>query len=451
MKSWIVLLGVFFFFGVAKSQTKTRVLFILDASNSMNVAWGNETRIHVAKEVLSQEIESLRGIKNVEIALRIYGHQSVVTNSFQDCNDTRLEVPFGKDNLTAIKEKIKTIQAKGATPIARSLEASASDFPDTLAKNYIILITDGLESCDNDPCVIAKKLKEKGVKVTPFVIGLGLDLSYLNQFSCIGSFSEAENKEAFKKVLDNIVQQVILRTTAQINLNDSKGKPKETDVTVLLKESESKKLKYTFMHTMNRWGNPDTVVIDPSLRYDVEVQTIPPVLKKGVTLLPNTHNIISVDVPQGYIRVKSTQPLVNQSIVVRVSKAQENQTLHHQMVNETNKFLVGKYDLEILSLPRLRRTVTVNPLETSEIEIPTPGKLNIASNKPVVAQLFYEAYPSEWTWIYNFPTDITKGEVFLLPGNYKIVYRIKERKSTAYTSVKYIVVQENKSNQITLE
>ncbi|MFN5735639.1 MAG: vWA domain-containing protein, partial [Flavobacteriales bacterium] len=218
MKSWIVLLGVFFFFGVAKSQTKTRVLFILDASNSMNVAWGNETRIHVAKEVLSQEIESLRGIKNVEIALRIYGHQSVVTNSFQDCNDTRLEVPFGKDNLTAIKEKIKTIQAKGATPIARSLEASASDFPDTLAKNYIILITDGLESCDNDPCVIAKKLKEKGVKVTPFVIGLGLDLSYLNQFSCIGSFSEAENKEAFKKVLDNIVQQVILRTTAQINL-----------------------------------------------------------------------------------------------------------------------------------------------------------------------------------------------------------------------------------------
>ena len=287
--------------------------------------------------------------------------------------------------------------------------------------------------------------------MTPFVIGLGLDLSYLNQFSCIGSFSEAENKEAFKKVLDNIVQQVILRTTAQINLNDSKGKPKETDVTVLLKESESKKLKYTFMHTMNRWGNPDTVVIDPSLRYDVEVQTIPPVLKKGVTLLPNTHNIISVDVPQGYIRVKSTQPLVNQSIVVRVSKAQENQTLHHQMVNETNKFLVGKYDLEILSLPRLRRTVTVNPLETSEIEIPTPGKLNIASNKPVVAQLFYEAYPSEWTWIYNFPTDITKGEVFLLPGNYKIVYRIKERKSTAYTSVKYIVIQENKSNQITLE
>jgi Ca-activated chloride channel homolog len=136
MKSWIVLLGVFFFFGVAKSQTKTRVLFILDASNSMNVAWGNETRIHVAKEVLSQEIESLRGIKNVEIALRIYGHQSVVTNSFQDCNDTRLEVPFGKDNLTAIKEKIKTIQAKGATPIARSLEASASDFPDTLAKYH---------------------------------------------------------------------------------------------------------------------------------------------------------------------------------------------------------------------------------------------------------------------------------------------------------------------------
>ncbi|MFM7565658.1 MAG: vWA domain-containing protein [Flavobacteriales bacterium] len=451
MKSWIVLLGVFFFFGTAKSQTKTRVLFILDASNSMNVTWGSETRIQAARDVLSQEVESMRGFKNLEIALRVYGHQSTVTNSFQDCNDTKLEVPFGNDNFTIIKDKIKNIQAKGATPIARSLEASANDFPDTLARNYIILITDGLESCDNDPCIIAKKLKEKGVKVTPFVIGLGLDLSYLNQFSCIGTFSEAENKQAFKKVLDNIVQQVVLRTTAQINLNDSKGKPKETDVTVVLKEAGTEKIKYTFMHTLNRWGNPDTVFIDPNLRYDAQVYTIPPVTKKGITLVPNTHNIIPIDVPQGFIRVKSTQTLGTQPIEVRVSKSQEKQTLHHQRVNDINKFLVGKYDLEILTMPRMYRTVTVNPLEISEIEIPAPGTLVVTSSKPVVAQLFYESYPSEWTWIYNFPTDMTQGEIALLPGNYKIVYRTKERKSTAYTTVNNTQIKENKTTQIQLQ
>jgi Ca-activated chloride channel family protein len=162
-----------------------RVLFILDASNSMNSSWGTQTRIQAAREVLNQELEVLRNVPNVEVALRIYGHQTPFNNLEQDCNDTKLEVPFGKNSLEQIKLKIKSVEAKGATPIARSLEAAANDFPDTLARNIIILITDGLESCDNDPCVIAKKLKTKGVKVTPFVIGLGMDMSYLDKFSCI--------------------------------------------------------------------------------------------------------------------------------------------------------------------------------------------------------------------------------------------------------------------------
>ena len=163
-----------------QSIRKTRILFILDASNSMNSEWGKQTRIQAAKEVLIQELEALRGVENTEAALRIYGHQTPFDKNEQDCNDTKLEVPFAKDNLNAIQLKIKNLVAKGATPIARSLEAAASDFPDTLSKNYIILITDGLESCDNDPCIIAKKLKEKGVKVTPFVIGLGMDMSSLS-------------------------------------------------------------------------------------------------------------------------------------------------------------------------------------------------------------------------------------------------------------------------------
>ena len=124
-------------------------------------------------------MEQFKGVPNVEIALRIYGHQTPITNDTQDCNDTKLEVPFSVGNIDIIKNKIRGLIAKGATPIARSLEAAAGDFPDTTSRNVIILITDGLESCDNNPCIIAKKLREKGVKVTPFVIGLGMDLSYL--------------------------------------------------------------------------------------------------------------------------------------------------------------------------------------------------------------------------------------------------------------------------------
>ena len=141
----------------------------------MNDKWTtDQTRIQAAKELLANAIDSLVGTPNLEVALRVYGHQSPITLTSQDCADTKLEVPFSKDNFTKIKYRIKSIEAKGTTPIARSLEAAASDFPDTNSINIIILITDGLEACDNDPCVIAKKLHDKGVRVTPFVIGLGI-------------------------------------------------------------------------------------------------------------------------------------------------------------------------------------------------------------------------------------------------------------------------------------
>ena len=116
-------------------QAKTRILFILDASNSMNAKWDHETRIQAAKTLLIKAVDSLSGNQNLEIGLRVYGHQSPITATYQDCADTKLEVPFAPNNFAAVKNRIKTIEAKGTTPIARSLEAAADDFPDRKANN----------------------------------------------------------------------------------------------------------------------------------------------------------------------------------------------------------------------------------------------------------------------------------------------------------------------------
>jgi Ca-activated chloride channel family protein len=81
----------------------TRILFILDASNSMNLDWNNQTRMAAAKEVLVKSLDGLKEVPDLEIALRVYGHQSVVTNTYQDCQDTKLEVPFAPNNMTPLK------------------------------------------------------------------------------------------------------------------------------------------------------------------------------------------------------------------------------------------------------------------------------------------------------------------------------------------------------------
>ena len=84
----------------------TRILFILDASNSMNAKWDAQTRLEAAKELLAQAVDSLKGTPNLEIALRVYGHQSPITATYQDCNDTKLEIPFGADNYDKVKSRI---------------------------------------------------------------------------------------------------------------------------------------------------------------------------------------------------------------------------------------------------------------------------------------------------------------------------------------------------------
>src|SRR5690554_5339093 len=263
----------------------TRILFILDASNSMNKKWGQESRFITAKRILSNSVDSLRGIPNLEIALRVYGHQSPITATYQDCSDTKLEVPFGTNNHQAILNKIKTIRAKGTTPIARSLEQAADDFPDRKARNIIILITDGIEACDDEPCVIADKLRAKGITISPFVIGLGMDMSYLSHFDCYGNYKSAEDPLAFEAVLKNVVNKALVNTTVQININDIHKKPSETNVTMFLYKAGTNEVAYTYTNTLNHLDLPDTLILDPSIKYDLYVNTLPQQVNRKSTRL----------------------------------------------------------------------------------------------------------------------------------------------------------------------
>jgi len=139
--------------------------------------WESGAKIDVAQRLMGQMLDSLQGIQeegNFQLALRVYGHQKPVPP--QDCSDTRLEVPFSNGNIYKIKRVLKAINPKGTTPIAGSLLKASYDFPPcTDCRNIVILITDGVEACDGDPCVVSKRLQQKGIILKPFVIGIGLD------------------------------------------------------------------------------------------------------------------------------------------------------------------------------------------------------------------------------------------------------------------------------------
>jgi Ca-activated chloride channel family protein len=146
---------------------KTRILFVLDASGSMNAQWGNDqSRMDVAKNILTRLVDSLRVNPKLELALRVYGHR--YSRQSNNCNDSQLEVPFGMNNHSAIISEIKDLTPRGVTPITYSLLQAANDFPPRSGyRNILILITDGVESCGGDPCEASISLQKKACSSVP--------------------------------------------------------------------------------------------------------------------------------------------------------------------------------------------------------------------------------------------------------------------------------------------
>ncbi len=248
-----------------KAKPLTRIEFVFDASYSMFGQWQSGMKMDLAKKMLSEFLDSIEGTPDLEIAFRAYGHQ-VPLRPERSCTDTKLEVPFSKNNYQAIRNKLKTIVPKGTTPIAYTLEQCGGDFPTASSpnvRNIIILITDGIEECDGDPCAVSLALQKKGIVLKPFVIGVGLDESFMNAFGCIGKFYDASSESNFKSILNVVISQALNSTTVQVNLNDQIGRPTETDVNMTFYDQQSGVIHYNYIHTINNKGVPDTLVLDP--------------------------------------------------------------------------------------------------------------------------------------------------------------------------------------------
>lgn len=415
---------------------KSRILFIFDASNSMAGQWDGEVKIDIARRVLIEMVDSLESMDNVEMALRVYGHQSPVPP--QDCEDTKLEVPFSPNNASRIRQKLRFITPKGTTPIAHSLELSPEDFPPCdRCRNIIVLITDGVEACAGDPCEVSRNLQKRGIVLRPFIIGIGTDMGFRETFNCIGEYYDSPSKKEFKEALKVVITQALNATSAQVNLLDSRNKPKESDVNVIFYDQLSGKIRYNMIHTLDSKGKPDTLTLDHLSTYNVVAQTIPPVSVDSVSLTAGRHNIIGLDTPQGYLFIKTTggKAYDNEKILVR--KANGNKTINVQQMGSSERYIVGKYDLEIPVYPLiLLEDVEIQQSYTTTVEIPEPGAAIFTSGQTGFGSVYQLTEDGDQLWALNLREGIKSQKVYLQPGSYRVIFRRADLKSTSYTIVR---------------
>ena len=417
-----------------KPEPLTRILFVFDASNSMYGRWQTGTRMEVAQRLMRELLDSLGRVEkpHFELALRVYGHQKPVPP--QDCNDTRLEVAFSPTSIPRIQKTLAGLRPMGTTPIARSLIKAGSDFPECAdCRNIIILITDGVEACDEDPCAASRILQQRGVILKPFVIGIGLETNLAKNFSCVGTYYDAGDEQTFSKALNVIMTQALDNTSAQINLLDHRGVPAETNLPVVLHNVTSGQTEEAIVHTMNYAGLPDTLDLDPLITYRGTVYTLPPVEIPSSEVHAGKHNHLGTLAAQGSLRLNMLNMPNRQSMPLAVvRKPGSTEIVHVQPLGTEQRYLVGTYELDLLTLPRYRQTVLVEGGKTTELSIPAPGNASLTLKIASIGAIFLREN-EEWTYVVPLDDAQTRQSFALQPGTYPVLYRPKSAQQTAYS------------------
>ncbi|MBY0405774.1 MAG: VWA domain-containing protein [Cyanobacteria bacterium] len=135
-----------------------------------------------AKRVILDFIKNLP--PSINVGLRIYGQSD---NSFVACRATQLLMPISRNNHLAMASRLLGVRPTGATPITHAIKTAINeDFRGITGKKSIILVSDGMETCDADPCDTAVEMVRAGINVKINVIGLGLnDFNATKQLKCV--------------------------------------------------------------------------------------------------------------------------------------------------------------------------------------------------------------------------------------------------------------------------
>ena len=417
----------------AATPEKTRVLIILDCSNSMWDKWQSEPKIKVTQKVLLRVLDSLHTTSDMEVALRVFGHLN------KEAYGTQLEVPFEPDNIYKLQSKIKTLVPNGGCTAVSALTNSLNDFPhDGKARNIILVISDGMDDCGGNICEVAQQVQQSGTVVQTFIIGIGNAEDFQHRLDCAGRFTFLPSEELFYETLREVFFLSDQKARVTLSVTDENHSPYETEVPVVFYDHQTHAVKYTTIYHYATGDTVDTLTVDPLVSYDVTLFTKPPVRLPSQQFKASRHNHLVVTAPQGSLRLhfedkRTSFQTLNYSVLVR--RHGETEILSNQPLGTSTHFLAGSYDIEVLSTPPLLLSnVTVRSGAATDLQLPLPGQL--ALNKPQTITtgsiLVYKDGNLQWVCDLN-PDNITE-RIILLPGEYQLI--LKPKNAIDYASVR---------------
>ena len=204
------------------------IALIIDASGSMKARLGSgQARIDAAKDAVETLVKGLPDQQR--LALWAYGHQS--PTKARNCSDTQLLSNFRPlgENRAEVVGLARNLKPQGYTPITLVLEQAAKSLkPETTSSSRaVILVSDGKETCNGDPCAVAKALADADAGLVVHTIGFAVDVAARYQLQCIarvgrGTYFEADSTPKLVERLTAAVKTVAIAVPAEIKVKSKK-------------------------------------------------------------------------------------------------------------------------------------------------------------------------------------------------------------------------------------
>ena len=198
-------------------------MLVLDASGSM---WGQiqgRTKIEIAREAVGSMLKTWPA--NQQLGLMAYGHRSK-----GDCADIEVLKAPGVLDAASMQKAVNALQPKGMTPITASVRMAAEQLKSSERKATVILVSDGEETCNADPCALGAELEKLGVDFTAHVVGFDLPEGKARaQLQCLakstgGRYVEARNAAELNSALGQLAKATPAAPPKPIeNLKPPKG------------------------------------------------------------------------------------------------------------------------------------------------------------------------------------------------------------------------------------
>ena len=198
-------------------------MLVLDASGSM---WGQiqgRSKIEIAREAVGSMLKTWP--VDQQLGLMAYGHRSKGS-----CADIEVLKAPGPLDAAAMRQAVNALQPKGMTPITASVRMAAEQLKFNERKATVILVSDGEETCNADPCAMGAELERLVVDFTAHVVGFDLpEGKARSQLQCLakstgGRYVEARNAAELNKALGQLAQAAPAASAKPVqNLKPPKG------------------------------------------------------------------------------------------------------------------------------------------------------------------------------------------------------------------------------------